>query len=105
MKVPKYIVIHPFKKRALEGMLSLPSEKNVLLKKLKADCTDDADWLRSWAIPELEKLYCEWDAKDIESIRNVFEKGGGATVIEAIYEMQVLEGAEFKGQVLEAIQS
>ncbi len=105
MKMSKYIVIHPFTKRALEGMLSLPPEKNVLLKKLKADCTDDADWLRSWAIPELEKLYCEWDAKDPESIRNVFEKGGGATVIEAIYEMQVIEGEDFKGQVLEAIQS
>ena len=101
--MPKYIVIHPFKKRALEGMLKVPPENNVLLKKLKADCTEDADWIRSWAVPEEEKLYCEWNAKDPQSIRDVFEKGGGTTVIEAIYEMQVIEGEQFKEELIEAI--
>ena len=105
--MPKYIVIHPSRKRSLEGMLKLPPEKNVILKNLKSNCTSDADWLRSWAVPELEKLYCEWDAKDPESIRNVFEKseGGTAIEIEAIYEMQIIEGEEFKKKLLsEAIQ-
>jgi hypothetical protein len=102
MKMLKYIVIHPFKKRALKGMLSLPSEKNVLLKRLKADSTDDADWVRSWAVPEQEKLYCEWNAKDPQSIRDVFEKGGGATIIEAIYEMHIIEGEDFK-EIIEPI--
>ncbi len=102
--MPKYIVIHPFRKRSLEAMLKLPTEKNVLLKKLKANCTSDADWIRSWGVPEQEKLYCEWNAKDPESIRNVFEKIGGIE-IEAIYEMQVIEGETFKEKVLsEAIQ-
>ena len=104
MKMPKYIVIHPIKKRSLEGMLKLPSEKNVVFKNLKSNCTSDADWVRSWAVPEQEKVYCEWDAKDPESIRNVFEKGGQAFVIEAIYEMQILEGVDFKEKVIEAIQ-
>ena len=101
MKMPKYIVIHPFKKRALKGMLSLPPEKNVMLQKLKTDCTDNADWIRSWAVPEQDKLYCEWDAKDPQSIRDVFEKSGG-TEIEAIYEMHIIEGEDFK-KVIEAI--
>ena len=105
MKVPKYVVIHPFKKRSLKAMLNLPVEKNILLKKLKSNCTDDADWVRSWAVPEQEKLYCEWNAKDPESIRNIFEKGGGGVEIEAIYEMQIIEGEDFKEQVIEAIQS
>jgi len=105
MKVPKYVVIHPFKKRSLEAMLKMPSEKNVLLKNLKSNCTEDADWVRSWAVLEQEKLYCEWDAKDPESIRNIFEKGGGGVEIEAIYEMQVIEGEDFTEKVLEAIQS
>ena len=107
MKMPKYIVIHPIKKRSLEGMLKLPSEKNVVFKNLKSNCTSDADWVRSWAVPEQEKLYCEWDAKDPESIRNVFEKteGGTAIEIEAIYEMQIIEGKDFKEKLLsEAIQ-
>ena len=107
MKMPKYIVIHPIKKRSLEGMLKLPSEKNVLLRNLKSDCTDDADWVRSWAVPEQEKLYCEWNAKDAESIRKIFEKGEGGTgiEIEAIYEMQILEGEDFEEKLIsEAIQ-
>ena len=103
--MPKYIVIHPFKKRSLEAMLNFPPEKNVLFKKLKSNCTDDADWVRSWGVPEQEKLYCEWDAKDPESIRDIFEKGGGGIVIEAIYEMQVVEDEDFKEGVIEAIQS
>lgn len=103
--MPKYIVIHPYKKRSLKGMLNLPPEKNVLLKNLKSNCTDDADWVRSWAVPEQEKLYCQWDAKDPESIRNIFEEGGGGVEIEAIYEMQILEGEDFKEKVIEAIQS
>ena len=100
--MPKYIVIHQFKKRALKGMLNIPPEKNVMLKQLKANCTDDADWVRSWAVPEQEKLYCEWDAKDPESIRKVFEKGSSPD-IEAIYEMQIIEGEDFKKEILEAI--
>ena len=106
MKMPKYIVIHTIRKRALEGMLKLPSEKNVMLKNLKSDCTSDADWMRSWAVPEQERLYCEWNAKDPESIRKIFEKSEGGTgiEIEAIYEMQILEGEDFKEKVIEAIQ-
>ncbi|MHA1375848.1 MAG: nickel-binding protein [Promethearchaeota archaeon] len=102
--MPKYIVIHPFRKRSLEGMLKLPPEKNVLLKNLKSNGTDDADWVRSWAVPGQGKLYCEWNAKDPESIRAIFEKGGGGIEIEAIYEMQILEGEDFKEKVIEAIQ-
>ena len=101
MKMPKYIVIHPIRKRTLEGMLKLPSEKNVLLRNLKSDCTDDADWVRSWAVPEQEKLYCEWNAKDPESIREIFDKLEGSEVeIEAIYEMHVLEAEDYKEKVL-----
>ncbi|MFX1312581.1 MAG: nickel-binding protein [Promethearchaeota archaeon] len=93
--MPKYFVIHPFDKKVQEAMVSLPPEKNQLLKQLKANCTDDADWVRSWAVPELEKFYCEWDAKSPEAIREIFDKIGG-TAIDAIYEMHVLEGEAYK---------
>jgi len=95
IKMPKYFVIHPIKKKVIEAMVKLPPEKNQLFKKLKANCTSDADWVRSWAVPEQEKFYCEWNAKDPEAIREIFDKLGGIE-IEAIYEMQVLEGEAFK---------
>ena len=95
MKMPKYIVIHPIKKNVIEAMVKLPPEKNQLLKKLKANCTSETDWVRSWAVPEQEKFYCEWNAKDPESIREIFDKLGGIE-IEAIYEIKVLEGEAFK---------
>ena len=92
----KYFVIHPIKKSVINAMVNLPPEKNKMFKDLKANCTDDANWLRSWAVPEQEKLYCEWDAKDPESIREIFDKLEGDTEIEAIYELHVLEGADYK---------
>ena len=102
--MPKYLVIHPIKKNVIEAMVNLPPEKNQMFKQLKANGTSDADWIRSWAVPEQEKLYCEWNAKDPESIRKVFERG--AIEIEGIQEMQVLEGEDYEEKVLtEAIQS
>ena len=92
----KYIVTHPTNKRSLETMIKMPIEKNVLFKNLKSNCTSDADWVRSWLVPEQEKLYCEWNAKDPESIRNIFERLGGTTPIESIDEMHIVEANLFK---------
>ncbi|MHA2181376.1 MAG: nickel-binding protein [Promethearchaeota archaeon] len=101
--MPKYIAIHPITKSVIKSMVNLPPEKNQMFKQLKANCTEDADWIRSWAVPEQEKFYCEWDAKDSESVRKMLE--GGAIEIEAIYEMHILEGEDYKEKVLtEAIQ-
>ena len=96
--MPKYFVIHPIKKNAIKGIVNLPPEKNQAFKELKANCTSDADWIRSWAVPEQEKIYCEWNAKDPESIRKMFE--GGGIEIEAIYEMHVLEGEDYQEKVI-----
>jgi hypothetical protein len=92
--MPKYFVIHPIKKSVIEAMVNLPPDKNKMFRELKAKCTDDADWIRSWAVPEQEKFYCEWNAKNPEAIRKMFEEGG--IEIEAIYEMHVLEGENYK---------
>ena len=97
--MPKYFVIHPFDKNLQEEIINLPPEENKLMQDLKANCTDDADWIRSWAVPEQEKFYCEWDAKNPEAIREVFDKIGG-TAIEAIYELHVLEAEDYQKKVL-----
>jgi len=96
--MPKYCVIHPIKKNVIEGIVNLPPGKNQAFKELKANCTSEADWIRSWAVPEQEKIYCEWDAKGPESIRKMFE--GGGIEIEAIYEMHVLDGEDYQEKVL-----
>ncbi|MFX1418090.1 MAG: nickel-binding protein [Promethearchaeota archaeon] len=99
--MPKYFVIHPITKRIIKGLVNLTPEKNQLFKQLKASCTDDADWVRSWAVADQEKLYCEWDAKNPEAIREIFDKLEGADIeIESIYEMHVLEGEDYKEKVL-----
>ena len=99
--MPKYFVIHPIPKKVIEAMVNLPPEKNQLFKQLKASCTSDADWVRSWAVAAQEKFYCEWDAKNPEAIREIFDKLENSEVeIEAIYEMHVLEGEAFKDKVL-----
>lgn len=100
--MPKYFVIHPLKRSVQEAMINLPPEKNQMFKDLKARCTEDANWIRSWAVPDQDKFYCEWDAKDPEAIREMLE---GGIEIEAIYELHVLEGKDYEEKVIaEAIQ-
>lgn len=99
--MPKYFVIHPSDKKIIKGMVNLPPEKNQLFKQLKASCTSDADWIRTWAVPDQGKIYCEWEAKDPESIREIFNKlEGPAVEIEAIYEMHILEGKDYKEKLV-----
>jgi hypothetical protein len=59
----KYLVVHP-----VGGDLDLEAATPVG-KAVKAQCSADAYWLRSWYVPEEGKFYCEWDAKDAEAVR------------------------------------
>lgn len=59
----KFVVVHP-----VGGAMSAEDAAPVA-KAVKANCTPDAYWIRSWYLPEEGKLYCEWDAKDADSIR------------------------------------
>ena len=47
-------------------------------KAAKAACTTDAYWITSWVglneQGKIVKLFCEWDAKDIESVRGALRK-------------------------------
>ncbi len=56
-------------------------------KAMKANSTVDAYWVRSWYAREEGKLYCEWDAKDAESIRQVSAKAAPDLPIEGVYEL------------------
>ncbi|NVM36113.1 MAG: hypothetical protein HWN81_10995 [Candidatus Lokiarchaeota archaeon] len=42
--------------------------------------------MRSWNVPEKERVYCEWNAKDVESIQKVLDTAEWLET-EGIYEM------------------
>jgi len=64
----KFLVVHPVGKE-----LTLETAAPIA-KAVKANVTVDAYWIRSMYAREEGKLYCEWDAKDLESIRKVITK-------------------------------
>jgi len=68
----KFLAIHP-----------LPSPITVeegapIAKAVKANSSVDAYWVSSWAQlnqqGKITKLFCEWDAKDAESIKKIVSK-------------------------------
>ena len=66
-------------------------------KAAKANHTIDAYWIRSWYVQEEGKLYCEYDAKDIESIRQVLAKAAkvaGELPTEGIYKINMTINSE-----------
>jgi aspartokinase-like uncharacterized kinase len=64
----KFLVVHPVGKS-----LTLEAAAPIA-KAIKANVTVDAYWIRSTYVREEGKLYCEWDAKDVESIKKVIDK-------------------------------
>lgn len=77
----KFLVVHPVGKE-----LTLEAATPIA-KAAKANSTVDAYWVRAWYAREEGKLYCEWDGKDAESIRQLFAKALPEFPVEGIYEM------------------
>ncbi len=100
--MPKFLVIHPMPKKVMEANLTMPPEENKLIIELRSQCSSDAYWIRSWNVPELEKVFCEWNAKDAESIRDVLENAEWLET-EGIYEMTIVEAESFREKVQELI--
>lgn len=77
----KFLIVHPVGKE-----LTLEAATPIA-KAIKASSTVDAYWVRTWYAREEGKLYCEWDGKDAESIRQVIAKAAPEFPVEGIYEM------------------
>ena len=77
----KFLVVHPIGKE-LTLELAAP-----VAKAIKANHTVDAYWIRSTYVREEGKLYCEWDAKDAESINQVINKAAPGFATE-IYKLE-----------------
>ncbi len=84
----KYLVIHPV------GKELNPETGAPVGQAIKAGVTADAYWTGSEYVREEGKLYCRWDAKDVESIRQVLAKAAPALPTEGIYEIEMMIQSE-----------
>lgn len=89
----KFLAVHPVGRE-----LTLEAGTPVA-KAVKANSTVDAYWVRSWYAREEGKLYCEWDGKDAESIRQVLVKAVPEFPVEGIYRLDrefILNSEDFR---------
>ncbi len=90
--MPKFLAIHP--------MPTPPTvdEAAPIAKMVKAKSTADAYWVRSWAQTNaegrIEKLFCEWNAKDVDGIKNALE--GVPLQTEGIHPMTVVDSEDYR---------
>jgi hypothetical protein len=84
----KYIVVHPVGKE-----VTLETIKPACAS-IKAALTGDAYWITTCYLREEGKAYCEWDAKDAESIRQVLAKAAAELPTEGIYEIDMMVNSE-----------
>ena len=96
--MPKFIVVHPIPRKQMEQMAEIPPEQNRMIINLRKACSYDAYWIRSWAVLDHEKLYCEWNAKDADSIRKVWDENVKGIEIESIAELQVVDSEDYRGK-------
>jgi len=84
----KFLVVHPVgSELTMEGTTPIG-------KAVKAGSTIDAYWLRSWYAREEGKLYCEWDAKDAESVRKIITKAAPDMPLEGVYKIEMMVHSE-----------
>ena len=84
----KFLVVHPV------GKELTPEKATPVGKAVKAGSTVDAYWVRSWYAREEGKLYCEWDAKDAESVRQVITKVAPDFPTEGVYKIEMTLSSE-----------
>lgn len=89
----KFLAVHTF-----PGPMTL-DEGAPIAKAVKAACTLEAYWIGSWGQMnqegKLTKLFCEWDAKDVESIRKVLSRIPQLPV-DGIYPMGKIDGEAYR---------
>jgi len=84
----KFLAVHPVGKE-----LTLEAARPIATG-VKANVTVAAYWVRSWYVREEGKLYCEWDAKDAESVRQVLAKAVPEFPTEGVYKLELMIHSE-----------
>ena len=90
--MPKFLAVHP-----MPGPISI-EEATPLAKKAKSLSTVDAYWVSSWTQLDDEgkivKILCEWNAKDLKSVKELIEKAEMPT--EGVYPMMKIDAEDFR---------
>ena len=90
----KFVAVHP-----VGGDMDMEAATPVG-RAVKANCTADAYWVRSWYLPEEGKFYCEWDAKDADAVRAAMARaaaGGAQLPVEGVYAIAAsMHGEDFR---------
>ena len=90
--MPKFLAVHP-----------MPSPVTIedatpLGKKAKSLCTADTYWVSSWAQLDdkgnIVKILCEWNAKDLKSVKDLVTKAEMPT--EGVYPMMKVDSEDFR---------
>jgi len=90
----KFLVVHPVGTQEVPKFVEAVTP---FAKAVKANATLDAYWVKSWYAPQEGKLYCEFDAKDAESVQQVLDAAAKASFevpTEGIYEIGLMVNSE-----------
>jgi len=92
--MPKFLVVH-----TLPAPATVEKEATPIGKKVKANSTLEAYWVRSWCQLNKEgkivKILCEWNAVDAESVRKVLAKVPELPV-DGIYPLMIVDSEDFR---------
>lgn len=92
--MPRFIAIHPVNPPVKPGDVA------PVAKKCKAGVSLDAYWVSSWLQlndkGKVTKVFCTWDGKDAESIRNSCAASIPELPFSEVYEMAEKQGEDFR---------
>jgi hypothetical protein len=94
IQMAKFLAVHPVGTQEVDKLVE---QATPFAKAVKANSTLDAYWSKSWYAADEGKLYCEFDAKDAESIRKVLDVASKASFelpTEGIYEIGLMINSE-----------
>jgi len=85
----RFIVVH--KLPAMVTQDQVREEAKAIINALP----DDVEWLRSWAVYESDRLFCEWEAPEEGAVRAAL-KGTKFFPIEAIHPVEPIDPGWFR---------
>ena len=90
--MPKFLAVHP-----LPGPTAV-TDATPIAKMVRANSTASAYWVRSWAQctedGKIAKLFCEWNAGNIEEIKSALQNIQLPT--EGIYPLMVVDSEDYR---------
>lgn len=94
----RFLTVHPVGEELTWGF-TVP-----IRKAFDTSASIDAYWVGSWYSREEGRWYCEWNARDAESIRHIIANAASELPTEGIYKMELIARSEYAGEEGESFQ-